>query len=57
MHSILPLRSSNWILRGLVVERSNKLSEKVLACINEYELLYGKPARTVVVGLALVAVS
>ena len=45
------LLSGNWILQGLVEERSNKLIETVLACISPDELLYGKLAGTVAVGL------
>ena len=50
------LLSGNWILQGLVEERSNKLIETVLACISPDELLYGKLAGTVAVGLTMVVV-
>lgn len=50
------LLSGNWILQGLVEERSNKLIETVLACISPDELLYGKLAGTVAVGLTMVLV-
>lgn len=50
------LLSGNWILQGLVEERSNKLIETVLACISPHELLYGKLAGTAAVGLTMVAV-
>lgn len=49
------LLSGNWILQGLVEERSSKLIETVLACISPDELLYGKLAGTVAVGLTMVA--
>ena len=50
------LLSGNWILQGLVEERSNKLIETVLACISPDELLYGKLAGTVAVGLTMVVI-
>ncbi|MES2422366.1 MAG: ABC transporter permease [Pseudomonadota bacterium] len=50
------LLSGNWVLQGLVEERSNKLIETVLACVSPDELLYGKLAGTVAVGLTMVAV-
>jgi ABC-2 type transport system permease protein len=50
------LLSGNWILQGLVEERSNKLIETVLACISPDELLYGKLTGTVAVGLTMVVV-
>ncbi len=48
--------SGAWMLQGVVEERSNKLIETVLACISPNELLYGKLAGTVAIGLTMVLV-
>lgn len=48
------LLSGSWMLQGLVEERSNKLLETVLACVSPDELLYGKLAGTVAIGLTMV---
>ncbi len=50
------LLSGSWMLQGLVEERSNKLIETVLACISPDELLFGKLAGTVAIGLTMVVV-
>ena len=50
------LMSGQWMLQGLVEERSNKLIETVLACISSDELLFGKLLGTVAVGLTMVVV-
>lgn len=50
------LLSGSWMLQGLVEERSNKLIETVLACVSPHELMYGKLAGTVAVGLTMVLV-
>ena len=50
------LLSGSWMLQGLVEERSNKLIETVLACISPDELLFGKLAGTVAIGLTMVIV-
>ena len=66
IRSILPLLASyillmslmlsgSWMLQGMVEERSNKLIETVLACVSPDELMYGKLAGTVAVGLTMVA--
>jgi ABC-type Na+ efflux pump permease subunit len=47
--------SGSWMLQGTVEERSNKLIETVLACVSPDELMYGKLAGTVAVGLTMVA--
>lgn len=67
IRSILPLATSyllmmslmlsgSWMLQGTVEERSNKLLETVLACVTPEELMYGKMAGTVAVGLSMIAV-
>lgn len=48
--------SGAWMLQGVVEERSNKLIETVLACISPNDLMYGKLAGTVAVGLTMVLV-
>lgn len=48
------LLSGSWMLQGVVEERSNKLIETVLACVSPNELMYGKLAGTVAVGLVMV---
>jgi len=65
IRSILPLAcayillmslvlSGSWMLQGTVEERSNKLLETVLACVSPDELMYGKLAGTVAVGLSMI---
>jgi len=65
IRSILPLAcayillmslvlSGSWMLQGTVEERSNKLLEAVLACVSPSELMYGKLAGTVAVGLSMI---
>ena len=65
LHSALPLAlaylllisimtSGSWMLQGLIEERSNKLLESVLACITPDQLLYGKLAGVVAVGLVMI---
>lgn len=65
IRSILPLAcayillmslvlSGSWMLQGTVEERSNKLLETVLACVSPSELMYGKLAGTVAVGLSMI---
>ncbi|WP_300975010.1 ABC transporter permease [Sphingomonas sp. LHG3406-1] len=67
VRSILPLAASyllmmslmlsgSWMLQGTVEERSNKLLETVLAAVSPEELMYGKLAGTVGVGLTMIAV-
>jgi ABC-type Na+ efflux pump permease subunit len=67
VRSILPLAASyllmmalmlsgSWMLQGTVEERSNKLLETVLATISPEQLMYGKLAGTVAVGLTMIAV-
>lgn len=48
--------SGSWMLQGSVEERSNKLLESLLACIRPEELMYGKLAGTVAVGLSMLLV-
>ncbi len=48
------MMSGSWMLQGLIEERSNKLLESVLACITPDELLYGKLAGVVAVGLVMI---
>ncbi|MBN8808207.1 MAG: ABC transporter permease [Sphingomonas sp.] len=65
IRSILPLAcayillmslvlSGSWMLQGTVEERSNELLETVLACISPSELMYGKLAGTVAIGLSMI---
>jgi ABC-type Na+ efflux pump permease subunit len=67
VRSILPLAASyllmmalmlsgSWMLQGTVEERSNKLLETVLATVSPEQLMYGKLAGTVAVGLTMIAV-
>jgi ABC-type Na+ efflux pump permease subunit len=67
LHSALPLAlaylllislmtSGSWSLQGLIEERSNKLLESVLACITPDQLLYGKLAGVVAVGMVMITV-
>lgn len=48
------MMSGSWMLQGLIEERSNKLLESVLACITPDQLLYGKLAGVVAVGLVMI---
>jgi ABC-type Na+ efflux pump permease subunit len=48
--------SGSWMLQGSVEERSNKLIESLLACISPEELMYGKLAGGLAVGLMMIAV-
>jgi len=65
VRSILPLASAyillmslmlsgSWMLQGSVEERGNKLIETMLACVSPSELMYGKLAGTVAIGLSMV---
>lgn len=47
--------SGSWMLQGTIEERSNKLIETVLACVDPDELMRGKLVGTVAVGLTMVA--
>jgi ABC-2 type transport system permease protein len=48
--------SGQWMLQGLIEERSNKLLETVLACVSSTELMYGKLAGAVAAGLTMIVV-
>lgn len=48
--------SGSWMLQGTVEERSGKLLEKVLACVSPEELMLGKLAGLLGVGLSMIAV-
>jgi ABC-2 type transport system permease protein len=48
--------SGQWMLQGLIEERSNKLLETVLACVSPHELMYGKLVGSVAAGLTMIAV-
>jgi len=48
--------TGSWMLQGSVEERSNKLLESLLACIRPEELMYGKLAGGLAVGLLMIAV-
>ncbi|MEE3626991.1 ABC transporter permease [Nitrospirillum sp. BR 11752] len=48
--------SGSWMLQSTVEERSSKLIEAVLSCVTPHELMYGKLAGTIAVGLAMIAV-
>jgi len=48
--------SGQWMLQGLIEERSNKLLETVLACVSPHELMYGKLAGSVAAGLTMILV-
>jgi ABC-2 type transport system permease protein len=48
--------SGSWMLQGSVEERSNKLIESLLACISPEELMYGKLAGGLAVGLMMITV-
>jgi ABC-2 type transport system permease protein len=50
------MMSGSWMLQGLIEERSNKLLESVLACVTPDQLLYGKLAGVVTVGLVMITV-
>ena len=47
--------SGSWMLQTTVEERGNKLIETVLACVSPNELMYGKLAGTVAIGLTMIA--
>ena len=48
--------SGSWMLQGSIEERSNKLLESLLACIRPEELMYGKLAGALAVGLSMITV-
>ena len=50
------LLSGNWLVQGAVEERSNKLIESVLACVRPSQLMMGKLAGTVAIGLSMTLV-
>ena len=50
------LLSGNWLVQGAVEERSNKLIESVLACVRPQQLMLGKMAGTVAIGLSMTLV-
>lgn len=67
IHSLVPLAlaymllmslmlSGQWMLQGLVEERSNKLLETVLACVSPNELMYGKLTGAVAAGFTMIVV-
>lgn len=48
------LVTGSWMLQGVIEERANKLLEAILACVSPTELMYGKLAGTVAIGLAVI---
>lgn len=46
--------SGSWMLQGSVEERSNKLIESLLACVSPEDLMYGKLAGTLAIGLSMI---